>query len=382
MKKINLIFFGRLEREKWFDLILDLIENYKNSNFFDFEICGDGKYKKDIKKMASKFDNVNYHWWVGKDKLNELLEKAHFSLMPSRFLETFGLTGLESLKKGVPVIGFGKGGCQKFIFQQLDILNYSKDSDIQGLVKMLEKIKKYDKSKLNNFSQDARQIANKFSKERWLKRFENIVGSAYENTKILMVSDFMMDIGGIEKYIFETKDLLEKQGYIVQTFGYNDSTDSMNRKDKVKGVIQWLFNRKYGQKLKEKINEFDPDIIWYHSILRFLGWKSINVAKSADIKKIMMYHDFGYFYPFPSKLSDISQIEKLSLFNFLKSAGTYNPVWLFLVFLKYVSIKLIKWQIKKDIDMNLVPSKFMEKVVKKQYDIDQDKIQTLPHYDF
>lgn len=41
--------------------------------------------------------------------------------MPSRFLETFGLSALESLSEGVPVIGFQKGGLIPFIPKELAV---------------------------------------------------------------------------------------------------------------------------------------------------------------------------------------------------------------------------------------------------------------------
>ncbi len=40
--------------------------------------------------------------------VHTFLSVSHFCLMPSRFLETFGLAALESLARGVPVIGFAK----------------------------------------------------------------------------------------------------------------------------------------------------------------------------------------------------------------------------------------------------------------------------------
>jgi glycosyltransferase involved in cell wall biosynthesis len=42
---------------------------------------------------------MNYFGWQDKKFINEYLKKSHFTLMPSKFLETFGLTALESLIK-------------------------------------------------------------------------------------------------------------------------------------------------------------------------------------------------------------------------------------------------------------------------------------------
>lgn len=51
---------------------------------------------------------VYFFGWQSHSVIRDILSISHFSLMPSRFLETFGLSALESLSEGVPVIGFQK----------------------------------------------------------------------------------------------------------------------------------------------------------------------------------------------------------------------------------------------------------------------------------
>ena len=47
--------------------------------------------------------------------MNPILAASTYMLMPSRFLETFGLSALESVSYGVPIIGFCKGGLTQFV---------------------------------------------------------------------------------------------------------------------------------------------------------------------------------------------------------------------------------------------------------------------------
>lgn len=47
-----------------------------------------------------------------------------FVLMPSRFLETFGLSALDFAQFGVPTIGYKKGGLKPFIRDNLNIYNF------------------------------------------------------------------------------------------------------------------------------------------------------------------------------------------------------------------------------------------------------------------
>ena len=52
-----------------------------------------------------------------------------FVLMPSRFLETFGLSALDFAQFGIPTIGYKKGGVSPFILDSLNILNYQGENE-------------------------------------------------------------------------------------------------------------------------------------------------------------------------------------------------------------------------------------------------------------
>ncbi len=44
-----------------------------------------------------KIKKIYFFGWQKQDMIRDVLQISHFSLMPSRFLETFGLSALESL---------------------------------------------------------------------------------------------------------------------------------------------------------------------------------------------------------------------------------------------------------------------------------------------
>jgi len=102
----------------------------------------------------------------------------------------------------------------------------------------------------------------------------------------------------------------------------------------------------------------------------------------------MMYHDFGYVHPFPHALTHVHQIKMPFTFkHFLQSANTKNHLKLLAVMFKYCSVALIKYQLKKRIDLHLVPSEFMVDIIHKSYKISTDhgpaelgKISAFPHF--
>jgi len=86
-------------------------------------------------------------------------------------------------------------------------------------------------------------------------------------------------------------------------------------------------------------SQWKPDVIWYNSILRWIGWMGVWATKNSGAERWMMYHDFGYVYPFPYALKDTKQVlTPLTWKHFKTMANTKNPVKLLLVFGKYLSL--------------------------------------------
>ena len=107
----------------------------------------------------------------------------------------------------------------------------------------------------------------------------------------------------------------------------------------------------------------------------------IRASKNSSAKKRMMFHDLGYFAPFPSTLFQEKQIRTpFTLNHFLQTQPTKNPIKILAIIGKYISLSLIKNQLKKRMDTFLVPANFMQDIVHKSYHIDNEKIKVFPHF--
>lgn len=99
------VFVGKLEEQKGIKLIFDLfrssLPNYK------LLIIGDGPLKSTFEK--EKTANIEVMGSVPNERIMELIENSMYLIQPSLIYETFGLTIVESMSVGVPVIGFPIG---------------------------------------------------------------------------------------------------------------------------------------------------------------------------------------------------------------------------------------------------------------------------------
>ncbi|WP_422006239.1 glycosyltransferase family 4 protein [Roseivirga pacifica] len=132
---IKLLFVGRLVNEKGFDRVLNLLSRYeltygKNAYRFELVVLGDGDDIDSLKASATKLANtvVNFKGYT-KDILNYYLE-ADFLINGSRS-EALGLTLIESISVGLPVIASNVGGIPEVIEDEKQglLLDYN-DSDL------------------------------------------------------------------------------------------------------------------------------------------------------------------------------------------------------------------------------------------------------------
>ncbi|MEI6425838.1 MAG: glycosyltransferase [Candidatus Absconditabacteria bacterium] len=375
---LGLLYFGRLDEEKGVDGIIDMIEKFgKEDKKLPFElfIFGTGKYEAKLLELAAQYKEIHMFGWKTIEEIKRYVINCQYCLVPSTFLETFGLTALNALTWGLPVIGYKKGGLIPFVEEALDLSKQKGHSVgdqlfhiMKGILagKIYSQSTKSKEERQKQYSIDARK-----SKVRLILD---------DKKKILLVSDFTSKVGGIETYIHDVKSILESMGYEVRIFGTTLSRGQAGKRKKLAGIAWGVYNFVDAFRLWRLCSQRKPDVIWYNSVLRWLGWMSIWATKHSGAERWMMYHDFGYVYPFPSELKDTQKvITPLTWKHFWKMVDTKNPVKIILLTIKYISLVGIKKQMKS-VDLHLVPSLFMEGIVKDSYHLPAGKMKTLDHF--
>jgi glycosyltransferase involved in cell wall biosynthesis len=67
----------------------------------ELRIIGDGPLRY---RIATSFPEIQIEGWRSPEQVASLLKTARFVVIPSRYVETFGLAALEALSQGVPVV--------------------------------------------------------------------------------------------------------------------------------------------------------------------------------------------------------------------------------------------------------------------------------------
>lgn len=93
----EVFFIGRLEADKGIDLLAGAA---RKANL-PLRVIGDGPLRATLERS---YPEVRFDGWRSGEEVAELVGKARFVVVPTRWRETFGLVAIEALMSGLPVV--------------------------------------------------------------------------------------------------------------------------------------------------------------------------------------------------------------------------------------------------------------------------------------
>ncbi len=154
---------GRFLPYKRFDLAIDAF----NHLGLPLKIVGDGPEKKKLQKRARP--NIEFVGLVPENKLRDYYAYSQAFVFPQE--EDFGITAVESIAAGKPVIAYQAGGVLEIIKEGISGM-FFKEQTAESLIETLKKFKP------ENFdSEIIRKEAEKFDQDRFIKNIEEYIKS-------------------------------------------------------------------------------------------------------------------------------------------------------------------------------------------------------------
>lgn len=116
---LNLVYVGRLVREKGVDLLLEAAQRLKETrDSFQMEIVGDGPERAKLEAMADALgvrDRVTFSGFLHGQKLEAAVVRSDVIVMPSTWEESAGLAAIEQMMSGRVVIAADVGGLGEIV---------------------------------------------------------------------------------------------------------------------------------------------------------------------------------------------------------------------------------------------------------------------------
>ena len=143
---------GRLNKLKNFDKLILAFSKMPDKKDIRLNIVGSGEEQESLKTLTRNLkmeEHIHFLGRVRREKIREVYEKTH-AVVSASSLETFGMTLIEALSCGIPVLATRCGGPEEIVNEKNGIL-VEKD-DVGQISRGMEKIRR-------NYEQyDAEQI--------------------------------------------------------------------------------------------------------------------------------------------------------------------------------------------------------------------------------
>ena len=167
--------------EKNIDLVIDaVVEARKQITDLTLDIYGEGYKEAELKEQIEKKHCSSYVTLCGHQKLDEVYQRYEAYISASTG-ETFGITLLEAVGSGLPIIGFDvRYGNQVFIedekngYRILWKYGMHKDEHIKNLAKGI--IQLFTEDNVKKFREQSYKKAQLYSTEEIEKRWKKILG--------------------------------------------------------------------------------------------------------------------------------------------------------------------------------------------------------------
>jgi glycosyltransferase involved in cell wall biosynthesis len=108
----GIVFVGRLQPEKG---VADVVELARRRSDIPVTIAGAGDLDGYVAKHAEQLDNLTTAGFLGSEELFELMRHARLVVVPSRWQEPAGLTPIEAMAQGTPVVAYANGGLAEYV---------------------------------------------------------------------------------------------------------------------------------------------------------------------------------------------------------------------------------------------------------------------------
>lgn len=173
-KEKIILYVGRVEEEKGVSDLVEIFNKSIKEKFpeFKMKILGTGSYLTQLKKEISDLqleNRVITEGFKNENEIRSIMSSSYVFVFPTRRVEGFPMTIVESLISGLPVIAIDKGGVSEGVINGITgILCKNKNEFEENLIKFLE-----NEDELTKLSKSAKEYAiNNFTSDIMVERYK------------------------------------------------------------------------------------------------------------------------------------------------------------------------------------------------------------------
>lgn len=171
-----IVFAGRLSREKGADILLKALEKLPNNvktlivGSFMHNIDVMTEYQKDLYNLAEKSKGrVIFTGYIKQSDIPYIYNMADVAVLPSIWDEPAGLTNVEAMACGVPVVTTNSGGIPEYVGEEMIVNRDDRivDNIINSVMELLNSQEK--REQLSDYG--IKKVKEQFNTEDYIDRF-------------------------------------------------------------------------------------------------------------------------------------------------------------------------------------------------------------------
>lgn len=170
-KNIVITSTGRITIDKGYDILMDVITNFKEFDYVKFILVGDGDYKKNIEEKIFKYNLKNVYALGFRENVDEILSISDIFIICTKH-ETLCMSLQEAGRHGIPMVATNVGGIPEIIDDTCGIL--VEKNNVEEFTKALSIL--IDNPHIRNQMgiNAANKIKTKFSEEGIISKLNEI----------------------------------------------------------------------------------------------------------------------------------------------------------------------------------------------------------------
>jgi len=201
-------YIGTIEERKNPKGILDVAEKLADRKDIHFVLAGrgDSKYASEVKQRAATLSNVTYLGEISEKEKVQLVELSYLNILLSR-MEALGLTQLEFMFRGVPIITSGTGGQSWIVENGKEGIHVKGADDTEGAARAIVELVD-NGAKRNKLSVNAKKKAEPFTLTELIEKLNSSISKEMEKET------------GLAELPSEVRDTLEEPEVILRTYSH------------------------------------------------------------------------------------------------------------------------------------------------------------------